>query len=756
MPVRKTQYSSWFRKLVNKSREEKLTKEQEEIKKEQEFRKANAALNVEKEKKRRQMEAERNSAYDNKQEGMIKDFRIENDDLENFYVYETENVQTLNKTAYQNETPKQRKKRLKEDKKIEKAKQKQLKLEQEEQERALRLRTEMEQAALKIDLKEAEQNEKIRISNKDDFIKFQRKKENDERKYVNYLERNENKETRERRKREAAFKKEEEKRLELEYERQERMRREQQETLRRIEKKRRKASGSTPLKRFNEKLRTLARIYSFQNLKDTINTYGYSYSFEEFAKQSVGIIAAVAIIARLSELKGGYLMIIIGVSTLSIPFLLYSWFNQLFNTKRFEMVQSYLSNILPIFMQKPKIRYALEEVKDLSQGQMQTAVQHAIDYIDTTSTDEDVMATALSFIETEFPNSRIKAVHKLMLDIEKGNSEEYGAICENMYTDVESWIRRVYSFQKELKSRRNSLIILCGFTLLLNAVFTLMYSASEIFDGFTDTPAYQISTLIFTGLVFLAIALIMTKMHGAWLIYDSDDKEEVTNINAYTYIHMKKPKAKKQDIITAILLMCVAVVVAFGMDNKIGGGVITVLAFIFFTKEKTTWNSKKNRVAKALMLEFPVWLRGVALNLHEMTVINAIKESQNTCSFCMKQEIDKFFDIYNENPTSIKAFNEFLSEYGIEDVQASMKVLFTIQSMSAEEVQRQVSMLITRNQELLTKTETIKNKDSLGTAEMLGYAPMVLLTAQLLVSMCLMFIHIMNYMNMVMDEGLSG
>lgn len=84
-----------------------------------------------------------------------------------------------------------------------------------------------------------------------------------------------------------------------------------------------------------------------------------------------------------------------------------------------------------------------------------------------------------------------------------------------------------------------------------------------------------------------------------------------------------------------------------------------------------------------------------------------------------------------------------------------MKVLFTIQSMSAEETQKQISMLITRNQELLTKTETIKNKDSLGSAEMLGYAPMVLLTAQLLVSMCLMFIHIMNYMNRVMEEGLS-
>ena len=139
-----------------------------------------------------------------------------------------------------------------------------------------------------------------------------------------------------------------------------------------------------------------------------------------------------------------------------------------------------------------------------------------------------------------------------------------------------------------------------------------------------------------------------------------------------------------------------------------------------------------------------------------MTVVNAIKESQKTCSYCMSKEIDKFFEIYNENPTSIRAFNEFLAEYKIEDVQATMKVLFTVQSMSAEEIQNQVSMLITRNQELLTKTETIQNQDSLGYAEMLGYAPMILLTAQLLVSMVLMFLHIMDYMDMIMATGMQN
>lgn len=137
-----------------------------------------------------------------------------------------------------------------------------------------------------------------------------------------------------------------------------------------------------------------------------------------------------------------------------------------------------------------------------------------------------------------------------------------------------------------------------------------------------------------------------------------------------------------------------------------------------------------------------------------MTVVNAIRESQKSCSYCMAKEIDKFFEIYDENPTSIKAFNDFLKEYKLEDVQASMKVLFTIQSMSAEEIKNQVAMIINRNQELLTKTETIRNQDALGAAEMLGYAPMVLLTVQLLMSMMLMFLHIMEYMDMIMATSI--
>ena len=750
MAKKKEVYSSWFR---DKLEQDKLSQVERERALEQMSDEERAQYDAEQRQialERQRKEQERLEARRVRSESIMK--RDLEDDLDNLYVYERDEAKEYIDEA---ETPQERKKRIKEEEKIKKARERQLAKEEKERQKALKKRTAEEGKSKKSEEDIIDADTNVRIQMEREMIRRQRARESEDRKAYSARERNKATETAELLKIQKEKERLQSAAMEEEYKRQERLRREKEENDRRIQKKRQKAAGSTPWRRLSEKIRIFLRIYSFQNLKDTINTYGYSYSFSEFIKQTLAIVGGVTFIAWYSKVRGGYLFAIVALTTLSIPFLLYSWFNQQFNSKRFEMVQSYLSNIIPVFMQKPKIRYALGEVKDMSQGQMETAIQHALDYIDTTTDDENIMTTALTFIENEFPNSRIKAVHKLLLDIESGNSKDYNAICENMYTDVEAWIRRVYGFQKDLKQRRTSLIVLCAFSLILNSVFTVMYSSNEIFNGFTDRPLYQISTSIFIMLIMLTIALIVTRLHGSWLIYDAENKEEEENARAYTYIHMNTPTIKKKDLITAGIFAVAGLFVVFGLGNTTGV-VIFLFVIIFATKSKTTWNAKKRRVSKALMLEFPVWLRGVALNLHEMTVINSIKESQKTCSFAMSKEIDKFFEIYNENPTSIRAFNEFLADYKIEDVQATMKVLFTVQSMSAGEIQNQVAMLINRNQELLTKTETIQNQDSLGYAEMLGYAPMVLLTGQLLMSMVLMFLHIMDYMDMIMAEGMQN
>lgn len=739
MARQKTVYSVWYRKLLKKQRQKQLAKDRAQAIKDEETRQKYAEANAEKERQLEVLRKQRDALRQERTEliqqgGMKRDTRLEAD-FDAMYIPEGSTLESkLDDKA--------KRKRLKEQERLQKEKQKALAaLAKEEKE----FKSEKEEIV--------DYDEKTRIEMDHRLVDMMRERDDDALKTKRDREKIRNKELKIRQKQEAILTAEENKKLELEYQKQERLRKEEEEAERKILAKRRKAAGNTWQRRMKEKMRRFSRIYSFQNLKDTINTYGYSYDFKDFAKTTAAIVLGVSIIAYYSKLRGGYLFAIIAATILSIPFLTYSWFNQQYAGKKFEMVQSYVSNILPIFMQKPKIRYALQEVMDMSDGQMKNAIQHAIDYIDTASSDEDVMKTGLSFIETEFPNSRIKAVHKLLLDIESGNSKDYTDICENMYTDVEAWIRRVYSFQKELKSRRSSLIILCVFSMVLNLVFTAMYGSNEIFDGFTDRALYQWSTMLFIGLTLITIALIMTKMHGSWLVYDSDEKEEIENIRAYTYINMNTDKPKKQDIMVGILLAITGLILVFVMNNRVAL-VLFPLAWFSVMRQKMKWNTKFKRVAKTLMLEFPVWLRGVSLNLHEMTVVNAIRESQKSCSYCMAKEIDKFFEIYDENPTSIKAFNDFLKEYKLEDVQASMKVLFTIQSMSAEEIKNQVAMIINRNQELLTKTETIRNQDALGAAEMLGYAPMVLLTVQLLMSMMLMFLHIMEYMDMIMATSI--
>lgn len=746
MAKKKTPYSKWYRK-IRKNKQEKRQAQEAAILKQLDAENSRIEReNAKRQKEYNALKTERQNAYAKRkvnkvssEQGLERDFKL-GDDLDDLFVKEKQIS-----TAKINETRKEERKRLKELAKIEKQKKK-----------ALAAVVKNESEYMKNQSTIADEDEQARINADFAILNAMRASEDESVKALRNRERIRNKENKTQYKENREIRKEEAKLREIEYEKNERIRKEERRNQEKIEERRRKATGYTTKRRVQDKLRRFFKIYSFQNLKDTVNTYGYSYSFNEFIKQAIAIVAVVTIIAWYSSLRGAYLGFVIVAAVLSVPWLLYSWFNQMFANKKFEMVQTYLSNILPIFMQKPKIRYALAEVEDMEQGQMQSAIHHAIDYIDTSINDGDIMKTALSFIETEFPNSRIKAVHKLLLDVESGNSKDYTDICENMYTDVEAWIRRVYGFQKELKSRRNSLIILCGFSLVLNTVFTVMYSSSEIFDGFTDRALYQWSTMIFILLTLITIALILTQMHGSWLVYDSSEKQEEENTRAYEYIHNNEPTMKKKDAIPAIAFAIIGAFMILIMQRPREGACVLLISAIFFSRGKMVWNAKYRKVSKTLMLEFPVWLRGVALNLHEMTVVNAIQESQKSCSYCMSKEIDKFFEIYNENPTSIRAFNEFLQEYKIEDVQASMKVLFTIQSMSGDEIQKQVAMIINRNQELLTKTETIRNQDALGMAELLGYAPMVLLTVQLLVSMLLMFMHIMEYMDNIMTTGLSG
>lgn len=493
-------------------------------------------------------------------------------------------------------------------------------------------------------------------------------------------------------------------------------------------------------------MKNFIKKYSIKELKKDINRYGFNYSTKDFILESLAIMAIVIGIAYISHLNIEFILLLVLFVLFLIPFIIIAWFKQNYNIRKFALLSDYLSNIIPIFVQKTKIRYTLGELFEITGGMMKETIGKAIDYLDNTVNDPSLNENALRIIENDFPNSRVLSVHKLLLSIEASNSIEYEDVCANMYEDIEKWIKRVFTFQKDLKNRRGKLIFLCLATLIMNCFFVYLYVSNEYFVSFVDNKIYQISTLIFVAVLLLTITIVLTRLHGEWLINDTAYQKDETLKKKYQIYKGGRPKTKLINILSC--LICIAGGAYLLLIKMIPMalfcfGLALICLFDSFLKYKRAYRI----INKALTIEFPVWLREISLNLNNYTVLNAIECSQNMASYPFRKEIRKFLNEAKKDPTSVKAYNDFLSEYDLEDARSSMKVLYAIQNIGKEDVRKRISHLINRNQELLDKSETLRNTDSIGGIEALGYIPIVIFILQMLVTMLAMFGYIMNMLS---------
>ncbi len=490
-------------------------------------------------------------------------------------------------------------------------------------------------------------------------------------------------------------------------------------------------------------MKNIFKNYSINDLKTRIRKYGFNYSTKDFIIEATGIILLVFVVALISRLKLQYILLLVLEAMAIIPFLIHAWFAQNYNIKKFKMLTDYLGNIIPIFIQKAKIRYTLGELFEITNDQMKETIGKAINYLDNTTNDPQVSKNALRIIENDFPNSRVKSVHKLLLTVEAQNSIVYEDVCQNMYEDIEKWIKRVYTFQKDLKNRRTKLLALCITTLFMNSIFVYLYVSNEYFIGFTENIVYQISTLIFITFILLAITAILTRLNGEWLINDTEYYKDEKLKKWYLIYKKKETKPKLVDILTALMCL-VGSIYLFVSKRYIYIFITMLLCILALFNKKRIYKRAYKIINKALTVEFPVWLREISLTLNNLTVLNAIEYSQNIASYPLRKEIRTFLNKAKIDPTSIKPYNEFLEEFDLEDAKSTMKVLYAIQSVGKEDVKKRVSNLIIRNQEMLDKAESIRNNDSIGGIEALGYVPIFLFTFQMLISMFSMFGYMME------------
>lgn len=490
--------------------------------------------------------------------------------------------------------------------------------------------------------------------------------------------------------------------------------------------------------------------YNFLKLKEDIESYGFEYSFKKFILAALVYVAAVIGVSLYIKLNVVCISVLVVLMLLMVPFLIKSQFDQRYQINRFDMVSSYLDNVIPLFKKHPSIVSAWSSISDLLEGEMQEAVSEALELVMTNTDDESVYQSAFEIIESRFPNSRIHSVHKIMYTIETKNTLNYVSAVDNIWYDVQLWITRVAGFQKDIAKRRTDLMIISLLSLFSNCLFASMYSTSEVFDGFTKDIIYQSSSTIFIGLLLIAMCIFQVKLTGMWLLDDKTvdiNKKAVKSFNIITD-GQHDDKIKPMDRVIAVLMVVAGALVYYKVRHILVIGVTVLMAYMAYTSNKRNYQFHIANIKKFLQLEFPTWMRDISINLQNLTVINSIEASKETSSTIFAYYVNNMLEGIYEDPASIKPFNDFLRSFKIDGVLASMKLLYSMQSLNKDDMDKQINDMVIRNQDMLAQAEKMRNDAAVGKLKLLGFVPVVVLVLQMLVSMGLLFKFMLNFMTM--------
>lgn len=418
------------------------------------------------------------------------------------------------------------------------------------------------------------------------------------------------------------------------------------------------------------------------------------------------------------------------------------------NNDRFSNLTSYMENMIVAFKKNPKILMALVSTKDYCEGEMRLCVEQAIYIIENDASTPDIYNKALSVIESEFKNSRLKSLHKFLISVEQGNSVNYQENLDNLYYDIHSWVTRIFSFQKSLSDRKIKISIAMAASIGIVAYFVrMMIRMENSLKGanLTGGLIYQIGTTVFLLVLMGLYTLMQSKLNSVWLIEDIDIDN---GGKIYKKLENAESPDKGKDIknaLIAAIATCVPML-ALGYFMKTSlfvviGIVVATLVFVIGSRGK---ESDAATIRKELIKEFPAWLRDVSVNLQNMVVVKAIAESVKEATPLMKLFAERFLIAVERDPVSMSPYNNFFGKFEMPELRTSVKTLYAMNNLSERDAVRQINDLTVRNQDLIRQSEELRLNDAISGVGFLSAVPMLVMSFKLMADMGVMLIQFMG------------
>ncbi|MCR4782706.1 MAG: hypothetical protein K5851_08200 [Lachnospiraceae bacterium] len=434
-----------------------------------------------------------------------------------------------------------------------------------------------------------------------------------------------------------------------------------------------------------------------ETVSDELKKYGYVFSKKKTLISIVAVFFVTFGLGKLFRLDFFYEVVLGVFLIIFLPFFIRNSERSRYVQKRFSDVNVYIEQFLYSFEKTGKVLETLYDVKEIFEdGLMKKKIEMAINHI-ANSYDSDSEKDALSIIENEYKYEGLKLIHEFALGVEREGGE-YRSSAKILLDDRRLWMDRVLESLNEKKRRRNRNTISILMSLIL---CSMIYFISFRMDIDVSKNIYvQFGTSLVLILDILIFFLSDRKMSEDYLT-TKDTKEN----RAY------KLQEKWKDF----------------KDVKIP-----------FMK-RLFYKSEKRLVIREIEKAFPRWILDMVLLLQNDNVFVSIEKSYEKAPLVLKRDLEILISELKINPTGIMSYVGFMKQYGIPDVEAAMKVLYSLSENGNGQVVNELGEILTRNRQMIDRASKIKNEDNMAGMEALFLAPQITAGIKMICDMMVMF-----------------
>ncbi len=448
-------------------------------------------------------------------------------------------------------------------------------------------------------------------------------------------------------------------------------------------------------------------------LSEELKKYGYVFSIKRniMLYFSAGVVSLI--MGKIFALNMGNMIILMLFVILLLPFFIRNSLRNKYNQKRFSDVNTYMEQFLYSFEKNGKILDTLKDVKQLfEEGTMLKKIKMAIHHIENTF-DDNVEKDALEIIHREYGFDGIHRMHEFALSVENEGGEYRGSAAI-LLEERRLWADRTYEYLREKKMQRNKVFVSIIATLVLCSAIYIMAARMNL-----DTGASMIAQVV--TIMVLGIDLLI--FYRADKRFSQDDIMKKESDGSYEADlerkYLLKTNTDSDDISVSDLK---------NRKYKFKGPFAII-------HEKTV----RRIVTRQIEKDFPKWLISMALLLQNDNVQVAVERSIPDAPVILRTHLDKLINELRLEPTNIKPFLNFLSEYTLPEVRASMKVLYSLSENGNGATSIEIEEILKRNEKLMDRAAQLENQDRMTGMTAMFMAPQITGGFKIIVDLGVMF-----------------